>query len=216
MQVFAILFAQEPTQTADTLYVINSISKNPISHFTITTALDLQFSTDTNGYIILPKLHSTHYPILLMKDNHHSITLKKTDLKNIIELKPIIFLADEVRISESPFKSKLNLPIKTYHINSTQIESASSTQALIESLPSITLKSYGGRAGVSTVSVHGGQSQRFSVMFDGVPINNEQNGGADISQIPTFLLSNLEYLSQGHSSRFGASAMTGVLNLTPS
>jgi len=216
MQVFAILFAQEPTQTADTLYVINSISKNPISNFTITTTLDLQFSTDTNGYIILPKLPSTHYPILLMKDNHHSITLKKTDLKNIIELKPIIFLADEVRISESPFKSKLNLPIKTYHINSTQIESASSTQALIESLPSITLKSYGGRAGVSTVSVHGGQSQRFSVMFDGVPINNEQNGGADISQIPTFLLSNLEYLSQGHSSRFGASAMTGVLNLSPS
>ena len=53
-------------------------------------------------------------------------------------------------------------------------------------------------------------------MFDGIPINNEQNGGADISQIPIFLLGNLEYLSQGHSSRFPTSAMTGLLNFSPS
>jgi len=53
------------------------------------------------------------------------------------------------------------------------------------------------------------------VLFDGIQINNEQNGGADISQIPPFLLSNVEYLSQGHSSRYGSSAMTGILNITP-
>ncbi|MBT6870132.1 MAG: TonB-dependent receptor [Candidatus Marinimicrobia bacterium] len=210
------LFTQEPIHSSDTLFIVNSISKNPLSDVIIITALEEKFSSDLNGYIIIPELNSPHYPILIIKDNYHSISFTKSNLNNIIELKPIIFLADEVRITEEAFQPELTLPIKAYHVNSRQIEATTSTQSLIESLPGITLKSYGGRAGVSTVSVHGGQSQRFSVMFDGVPINNEQNGGADISQIPTFLLSNLEYLPQGHSSRLGTSAMTGVLNLSPS
>ena len=44
----------------------------------------------------------------------------------------------------------------------------------------------------------------FMVLFDDIPINNEQNGVADISQIPSFLLSNIHHINQGLSSRFGA------------
>ena len=174
------------------------------------------FLTNIDGHLYLENINTVNFPLIITKNNYHSISLKRFNTKEIIKLKPIIFLADEVKIIETAFKSELNIPIRSLHINSTQIEGEISGQSLIESLPSVTLKSYGGRAGVSTVSIHGGQSQRFSVMFDGVPINNEQNGGADISQIPIFLLSNLEYLSQGHSSRLGTSSMTGVLNLSPS
>ena len=215
-QLLGTLLAQETASHSDTLYVINSISKKPLSDVKIISKTGKVFSTNDDGYFIINNVMGEHLPLIIEKKNYHSTILKINHHKIIVELKPIIFLGDEVKITEEAFQSEFSLPIKTYQLNSSQIENSTSAQSLIESLPSITLKSYGGRAGVSTVSVHGGQSQRFSVMFDGVPINNEQNGGADISQIPTFLLSNLEYLSQGHSSRFGSSAMTGILNLSPS
>ena len=216
LQLFAFLFAQKSTHQGDTLYIINSISSEPLHNVKLISGSGKIFLTNIDGQLYLKDISIVDFPLIVTKKNYHSINLNRFSTKKVIRLKPIIFLADEVRIIETVFKSELNLPIKSHYINSTQIEGEISAQSLVESLPSVTLKSYGGRAGISTVSIHGGQSQRFSVMFDGVPINNEQNGGADISQIPIFLLSNLEYLSQGHSSRFATSAMTGLLNFSPS
>ncbi len=194
---------------------MNSVSKKHIPHVQILINKNIKYTGNDKGQFHLNDFHFELYEIEFHKTNYHTVSLSKIPKDGKIFLKPISFLADKVEITENKIENSFKLPVNTFHIHPETIENFISTQEIVQTLPGIHIKSYGGRAGVSTASVHGGQSQRFAVLFDGVNINNEQNGGADITQIPTFLLSEVEYLPQGHSSRFGTSAMTGILNFKP-
>ena len=167
------------------------------------------------NYLLRSDLLHYKYPIILTKDNYQSMKLKNNKIDDILYFKPVIHLGERVNVNELSL-SKFDIPIRSFNVTEENIEFNVSTTETLKFLPGILVKSYGGRGGVSTLSVHGGQAQRFMVLFDDIPINNEQNGVADISQIPSFLLSNIHHINQGLSSRFGESASTGALNFSPS
>ncbi len=210
-----LLFPIEISNLSDSIRVLNSITKDPVPQAEVNIALDSLILTDENGYFHFHDSTAEYFPLIINKPNFHSAKINKNPSDKIIELRPVVYRLRNITIKEDAPLRSLNIPIKPYLLSSSEIQYANSVQGILNRLPSITIRSYGGRAGVSTLSVHGGQSDRLAVLFDGIQINNEQNGGADISQIPPFLLSNVEYLPQGHSSRYGPSAMTGILNVTP-
>ncbi len=212
--LFSDSFAGSPPPTRnDTLFFLNGITNLPVLNVGVTSPAG-DFHSDSTHWIILPR--ENVLPLIVSAPNYESLYLDSIPDSKPIILSPIIYPAKKVIIREPATVKHLITPVKTFLISENILNTAGSTRQLIEKFPGVMIRSYGGKAGVSTLSVHGGQSHRFVVQFDGVSINNEQNGGADISTIPSFLISQMEYLPQGHSSRFGPSAMTGILQITPS
>ncbi len=196
----------------DTLFFFSEITGLPVEQVILTTPSET-YSSGSNNWICNPFEWSL--PIDVSAPNFKTLLLDSIPENRQVVLIPVIYPAKKIIIRENAIEKKLNSPVNTFLITQNYLHSATSTRQLIEKFPGVIVRSYGGKAGVSTLSVHGGQSHRFVVQFDGVPINNEQNGGADISTLPSFLISQMEYLPQGHSSRFGPSAMTGILQVSP-
>lgn len=66
-------------------------------------------------------------------------------------------------------------------------------QQVFSVIPGIYIKSYGGAAGVSTLSLDGAPSSHTSITFGEFDITNAQNGLLDISQLPMPLINKISY-----------------------
>ena len=55
--------------------------------------------------------------------------------------------------------------------------------------PGVQVKDYGGVGGLKTVNVHGMGSEHVGVVYDGIPVDNAQNGQVDLGR---FSLDNME------------------------
>jgi len=67
-----------------------------------------------------------------------------------------------------------------------------SSQAL-STLPGTYIKSYGGPAGISSLSLDGAPSSHTNIYFAGFDLTSAQNGQMDISQLPSSLVKNISY-----------------------
>ncbi len=85
---------------------------------------------------------------------------------------------------------------------------------LLRKIPGLTIRSYGGPAGITTAGMDGGASRHIKILTGGFDLTNAQNGQTDISQIPSPFIEGVQYLPNGTSSE--ASGMTdGVIILDP-
>ncbi|NQU68717.1 MAG: TonB-dependent receptor [Candidatus Marinimicrobia bacterium] len=206
--------------------VVDSITQIPLQDCIIKSSDGFEVVTNSHGQFLisLPKKELSEIGLMeinlliVSRPNYHTqlIEITQTDQSIVISLEPVVYPFSPVHI-EGKYRnpSDIGFPSGSFTLNTVQVESSISTADAINQLPGIITKSYGGPAGVSTVSLFGGQADRMAILLDGVMLNNEQNGSADISQIPHSLLENMSFYPQGSSARFGSSAITGVINLTP-
>ncbi|MFQ6613517.1 MAG: hypothetical protein ACE5D1_01615, partial [Fidelibacterota bacterium] len=81
----------------------------------------------------------------------------------------------------------------------------------VESIPAVQLKSYGGPAGVLTLSMDGGPATHLKLLIDGFELTNPQNGLTDLSQLPLALITTLNYIPSGPGNE--AMSSDGALHL---
>ncbi len=206
--------------------VVDAITDNPLRGCIITVNNSAVDTTDSMGRFTLQftphELESpepgTTLNITIALANYKTQVCEINDVisKIIIQLEPVIYPYSPVFVEGDAHKDRdFVFASGSYVLNTVQVESSNSTAEAINLLPGIIIKSYGGPAGVSTASLLGGQADRIAILLNGVMLNSDQNGSADISQIPHALLENMNFYPQGSSARFGSSAMTGVINLKP-
>ncbi len=65
---------------------------------------------------------------------------------------------------------------------------------VLSRIPGIHIKSYGGPAGISTLSLDGGPSSHTRILVNGIDITSAQNGEADISQLPLPFVESMQYI----------------------
>ena len=65
---------------------------------------------------------------------------------------------------------------------------------MLSHIPGIQIKSYGGPAGISTLSLDGGPSSHTRVVVNGIDITSAQNGETDISQLPLPFIESMKYI----------------------
>ncbi|MFH1701105.1 MAG: TonB-dependent receptor [Candidatus Zixiibacteriota bacterium] len=70
-----------------------------------------------------------------------------------------------------------------------------------------------GSGGRKTVSIRGCEARHVLIMIDGHPLNNAEDGVADLSLIPLKIVERVEIYRGSSSARFGAGAMGGVVNI---
>ena len=208
--IFNTAYASEVTGI-----VLDDITHRPLSEVIIVSDTQ-KINTDHQGHFnIETKIIPTD--ILFTKSGYQSYRYQIIDDNFItIHLIPIIYPSRGIDVyGQNSIKQNIIHPLKPLILSQTHIETQTSSSKIIDMLPGTSIKSYGGPAGISTVSFHGGQGNRISLMFDGIQINSEQNGIADISQIPADIIKNVQFYPQGSSSQYGSSAMTGIINITP-
>ncbi len=155
--------------------------------------------------------------LTIQKANYRNRTVTVTPPQELkIALVPVLYRLNGIQVlGRSPQQQSLDLATDGIQLDLQSVPERVSMASAMTRLPGVSVKSYGGPAGIATISVHGGQGDRLAVLLDGVSINNEQTGNADISQIPAGLVNSLEFHPYGASVRFGQSAMTGAVNIQP-
>jgi len=74
------------------------------------------------------------------------------------------------------------------------------------------LRTYGGYAGVTSASFDGGYARHTKVLYNGVDLTDAMNGQVDLSSLPSFALSSINYrLNSG--TRFGSGSIDGSINI---
>ncbi len=83
----------------------------------------------------------------------------------------------------------------------------------LASLPGVFVRSYGGLGDMRTLSSGGGSSAHTTILLENIPLNSPQNGSLDLALLPLNQTGEIEYLSHGGSSPYGASALSSIVNL---
>lgn len=93
---------------------------------------------------------------------------------------------------------------------------AESMADLLRQVPFLYLSQTGGRGGLTTVSLRGGESNFTLVMIDGVPVNDVTNllgGAVDFSTLSTDNVEQIEIVRGPISSLYGSEGIGGVINI---
>jgi len=128
----------------------------------------------------------------------------------IIRLTPDIIMMETVEV-EADRKSSQNLAVLGHHTK-TQGSATVDHKNMLARIPGISIKSYGGPAGISTLSMDGGPSSHTIVLVNGIDISSAQNGEADLSQLPLPLIESMSYIPYDIT-QSGNGGIDGVVKL---
>ncbi len=108
---------------------------------------------------------------------------------------------------------KLSQDIQATALKTLEMGNVDNSQ-LMRHLPGLSIKSYGGPAGISTASLDGGPSSHTKILISGFDLTSAQNGQMDISQIPSPLIAGVSLIPV-NIARYGSGAIDGVLAFDP-
>ncbi len=146
-----------------------------------------------------------HIDVRISKD--HPIQLHFRLTPQVIPLQAVEVTAERI---ENPNTTN------TWTISRETIERTNTTEIaeLIKLAPGIDVQDAGNVAGAKKISIRGSQTNQVLVLVDGVPLNDQLGGDADISKIPVNVVEKIEIYKGGGSARFGSGAIGGVINIT--
>ena len=149
--------------------------------------------------------------------NESSVLFQRIGFKDVI-VKP------EERLNKSIIMVKENISLEKvdvygkkkegYLIDKTSINNLGiySKGGSLNQIPSLELRTYGGYAGVTSASFDGGYARHTKVLYNGVDLTDAMNGQVDLSTLPSFALSSINYrLNSG--TRFGSGSIDGSINI---
>ncbi len=149
--------------------------------------------------------------------NESSVLFQRIGFKDVI-VKP------EERLNKSIIMSKENISLNKVDVYGNKKEgylrdktsfnnlSIYSKGGSLNQIPSLELRTYGGYAGVTSASFDGGYARHTKVLYNGVDLTDAMNGQVDLSTLPSFALSSINYrLNSG--TRFGSGSIDGSINI---
>jgi vitamin B12 transporter len=77
----------------------------------------------------------------------------------------------------------------------------------------VSVSDYGATGGMKTITTRGLPASNVTILIDGNPINDQQNGLVDLSLLPLSSIDRIEFVSDGASALYGGNATGGVVNL---
>ncbi|MGD0591369.1 MAG: TonB-dependent receptor [Bacteroidota bacterium] len=106
-------------------------------------------------------------------------------------------------------------PAQVRLISSEEIQRINGTTAadILQIVDGVNIRDYGATGGVKTISTRGLLSANITILLNGNPINDPQNGIVDLALLPLSSIDRVEFVSGGASALYGGNATGGVVNL---
>ncbi len=138
------------------------------------------------------------------------LSVREIFMTGMIKLTPDILTMESVEV-EGHSLSHNTLSSLGHHAK-TQGSAPMNHNNMLARIPGISIKSYGGPAGISTLSMDGGPSSNTLVLVNGIDISSAQNGEADLSQLPLPFIESMSYIPYDIT-RTGDGGIDGVVKL---
>lgn len=127
-------------------------------------------------------------------------------------LEPVVVTATALPTSQS------QTPIQTKVFTRTDfdLQQPNRIGTLLQQTPGIFVDEMGGRSGLSSLYIRGGDSNFTMVLLDGVPLNdptNQRGGSVDLSSLTPERIERIEIVKGPASVFYGSDAMAGVVNV---
>jgi len=205
------LFAITPVvQVTDTL-------RHPIPYVTVHNLSNQSWLvTDENGKFFLSAKFSPGDSVELLRIGYLRLDfiIPKTsqDLLITLPFDPVTLNSVTIAgkrsriINQSPRFAELNVTPKL---------GLSESQQLFQTIPGVYFKSYGGPAGLSSISLDGAPASHTNITYAGFDLTNAQNGQVDISQIPTPLIRTITYTPLIDSDNPEIGGSEGIIAINP-
>ena len=191
--------------------VILDHNSSPIKYTTILHVANGSWTTaDENGFFLLQSKFSEGDTLEISRIGYykgHYIVNKSANVQIILTKKIIGITPVSVVGKLSQFDGKLAKG------KFTAMDSYSKYSSL-QRIPGALIKSYGGMAGITNVSMDGGQPIHTKIVLNGIDLTNPQNGQTDLSDIPNELMQQL-YLGRSPNLYFGSGSFDGVVHIRP-
>ena len=127
---------------------------------------------------------------------------------------------EEIVVTANRFENELfNSGAPVYIIEKSELEKfpVNSFSELLRYLPGLSVSSTDGMGMNPIINVRGfyggGEAEYLTLLIDGVPVNNLENGLVNWNMLPISQISRVEYMTGGSSTLYGDAAMGGVINL---
>ena len=168
--------------------------------------------SDENGHFSYSSSVTSSDSVFVHRIGYKDRTLTVDDLYRLrtITLIPEVLRMESVSV-EGESGSHRTLTVLGEH-KRTQGSAMTDHKNLLSRIPGISIKSYGGPAGISTLSMDGGPSSHTLVMVNGIDISSAQNGEADLSQLPLPFVESMSYLPYDIT-QSGNGGIDGVIKL---
>jgi len=181
---------------------VQNISKNSMSYSDESGYFDLQGNNEIGDSLLISRIGFHYKKIILdnFKSQQIQLISKNIDLESII-----------VEGVNSQNYLQQNNIVKIAKTSATQ---SINPQKIFSSIPGSYIKSYGGSAGISTLSMDGAPTRHTKILISGFDITNAQNGQVDLSQLPENFIENISY-NPNNLSAFQNGSSEGSINISP-
>ena len=138
--------------------------------------------------------------------------LNAADDSSISELDPVVVTASAGPTALS------RTPASVAVISRDQIDrqEANRLSTVLQQIPGLYVDEMGGRGGISSVYIRGGDPNFTVIMIDGIRLNdptNQRGGSVDLSTLTTERIDRIEIVRGPASVLYGSDAMGGVINI---
>ncbi len=174
---------------------------------------------DTKGYYQFSNLLSGEYTLTVSYIGYKTKTID--DIKVTLDfptevdfkLTPSNYELEKIIVTGSEeLESKIgNISV----LNRADIEKKQSQTIgeILEEIPGVEIQSTGAIGSSQHISIRGSQANHVLILLDGIALNNQSGGEAELANIPVNIIEKIEVHEGGSSSRFGSGAIGGVINI---
>lgn len=127
----------------------------------------------------------------------------------IIALMPVPIQQEDVTV-HGENQNFFGQIINTYRANINN----DNPQNIFQQIPGITIRSYGGKAGIMTLSTNGSPAVNTKILLDDIDLTSVQNGETDLSQIPEIFVGQIT-VANSPGIFYGSGTVDGVLRISP-
>ncbi len=174
-------------------------------------------ATDEFGYFQFNNLLTDSYSLTASFIGYESKTIDDINVLNDQPVKTDFHLKEsENKLKEilvSGLKNNAFENVKRYTSTDISKGNYQSVAEVLEQAASVEIQSTGGVGSNKKISIRGSETNQVLVLLDGVPLNDQFGGSADLSSIPTNIVESIDVYEGGSSSKFGSGAIGGAINI---
>ena len=135
-----------------------------------------------------------------------------TEQQSVTQLDPVVVTA----AAEPTPLTKAPASVTVITREQIQQQQANRLSEVLQRVPGLYIDEMGGRGGISSVYLRGGDPNFTLIMIDGIPINdptNQRGGSVDLSLLTPERIDQVEIIRGPLSSLYGSEAVSGVINI---
>lgn len=210
--IIVLLFAAFAMADAPITGQVFSTNGNPLAYAVIVDDTGHNWViTDENGqfnYHFVPTLRGDTLTVSRYGYQERKLIITGKPFY-VISLLPIPIQQEDVTV-HGENQNFFGQIINTYRANINN----DNPQNVFQQIPGITIRSYGGKAGIMTLSTNGSPAVNTKILLDDIDLTSVQNGETDLSQIPEIFVGQIT-VANSPGIFYGSGAVDGVLRISP-